>query len=197
MQHRGKAPKNLGGFRSNSPKWLEYTLRRNRCKRTYCVKADVENYEFDRPISFCLLDLALYRPTAAALDKIWQRLSPGGLAVVSNCKPGNCFDGAMQAYDEFTFKLGIRPRILHDRLGILHKTACILPSLPVLSFRAASQHPAAVKYPAVPGSTVKSMHRFSPGQRLTSILAAESQPLPSQSLSVGLKFRLNSTRRRS
>ena len=77
-------------------------MHRNHCKRTLCVKAKVENYEFRRPIAFCLIDVALYRPTVTALHKIWNCLSPGGLAVVSNCKLGNCFDGAMQAYDEFT-----------------------------------------------------------------------------------------------
>jgi SAM-dependent methyltransferase len=121
VKHRGKAPKNLGGFRSNSAKWLEYTLRRNRCKRAVCVQADVEEYQFQRPISFCLLDVALYQPTLTALEKIWQRLSPGALAVISNCKPGNCFDGAMQAYDEFTANHRIQPRILYDRLGLLQK----------------------------------------------------------------------------
>jgi hypothetical protein len=109
VKHRGKAPRNLGGFRSNSSKWLEYTFRRNHCKRTLCVKAEVENYEFRRPIAFCLIDVALYRPTVTALHKVWNCLSPGGLAVVSNCKPGNCFDGAMQAYDEFTAKHAIQP----------------------------------------------------------------------------------------
>ena len=121
VQHRGKAPKNLGGFRSNSTKWLEYTLRRNDCKRTICVKTDVERYDFQRPISFCLLDVALYRPTMAALEKIWEKLTPGALAVVANCKPGNCFDGAMQAYAEFTQKHQIQPRVLLDRLGLLPK----------------------------------------------------------------------------
>ena len=121
VKHRGKTPRNLGGFRSNKPKWLEYTLRRNHCKRTFCVKANVENYEFRQPIAFCLIDVALYRPTVTSLHKIWDCLSPGGVAVVSNCKPGNCFDGAMQAYDEFTGKYAIRPRILHDRLGLLEK----------------------------------------------------------------------------
>jgi hypothetical protein len=118
---RGKKPTELGGFRSNKVEWLEYTLRRNRCKRIYCIQADVEKYEFDRPISFCLLDVALYRPTAAALEKVWAKLSLGGLAVVSNCKPGNSFDGAMQAYSEFVERHQLQPRVVFDRLGLLQK----------------------------------------------------------------------------
>jgi hypothetical protein len=65
--------------------------------------------------------VALYRPTLAALEKIWDKLSPGGLAVVSYCKTGTSFDGAMQAYREFTNRRGIHPRILHDRLGLVQK----------------------------------------------------------------------------
>jgi hypothetical protein len=68
VQQRGKNPRHLGGFRSNRVKWLEDTLLRNYCKRTFCVKADVESYEFDRNIAFSLIDVALYRPTLAALE---------------------------------------------------------------------------------------------------------------------------------
>jgi hypothetical protein len=58
----------------------------------------------------------------AALEKIWDKPSPGGLAVVSHCQNGTSFDGAMQAHREFTDRHGIHPRILHDRLGLLQKT---------------------------------------------------------------------------
>jgi O-methyltransferase len=129
VQKRGKSPRQLGGFRSNRVKWLEYTLRRNRCKNTFCIKADVESYEFERATSFCLVDLALYRPTLAALEKIWDKLSPGGLAVICYCKTGTSFDGAMQAYREFTEAHGIQPRIFHDRLGLIQKPPSTANSL--------------------------------------------------------------------
>jgi O-methyltransferase len=118
---RGKQPRELGGFRSNSKKWLEYTLRRNRCQRTVCVKTNVEDYEFEGSISFCIVDVALYRPTLAALHKIWPKVSSGGLVVVSNCKNGNSFDGAMQGYSEFIEKHHIQPHIFFDRLGLIQK----------------------------------------------------------------------------
>jgi O-methyltransferase len=131
---RGKNPRELGGFRSNSKKWLEYTLRRNGCQRVYCVRADVEKYDFDRPISFCILDVALYRPTLAALEKTWPKLSPGGLIVVSNCKNGNSFDGAMQGYSEFVQKHGLQSHVVCDRLGLLQKvsagSSAVLGALP-------------------------------------------------------------------
>jgi hypothetical protein len=99
-----------------------------------CVKAEVENYEFRRPIAFCLIDVALYRPTVTALHKVWNCLSPGGLAVVSNCKPGNCFDGAMQAYDEFTRQARHPAPHPPRQPGPTRKTTGTRPSIPVLTF---------------------------------------------------------------
>jgi O-methyltransferase len=123
VTRRGKKPTELGGFRSNSLKWLEYTLKRNSCKRTYGIQADIETHEFNRPISFCLVDVALYRPTLATLRKAWPMISPGGLVVVGNCKPCNSFDGAMEAFAEFTETEKITPRYVLGRLGILQKAA--------------------------------------------------------------------------
>jgi hypothetical protein len=50
-------------------------------------------------------------------------LSPGGIIVIDDCKQGNQWDGAMQAYSEFTETEKIRPRFLLDKLGLLQKVA--------------------------------------------------------------------------
>jgi O-methyltransferase len=126
---RGKKPRELGGFRSNSLRWLEYTFKQNACKRAFCVRADVESFEFQRPISFCLVDVSLYRPTAAALRGAWPKITPGGALVVANCKPGNSFDGALEAYAEFTESQKIAPRYLLDRLGFLQKPLAAGPGV--------------------------------------------------------------------
>jgi O-methyltransferase len=118
---RGKHPRHLGGFRSNSVKWFKYTLKVNSCKRVHCVQADIQHYDFARPISFCMLDVKLYRPTRIALEKVWPVLSPGGMIVVGECKPGTSFDGAMQACEEFTKSQEIRPRYVLGNLGVLEK----------------------------------------------------------------------------
>jgi hypothetical protein len=123
ISQRGKKRSDFTAFRSNSLKWFEYTLKQNGCRRTFCVRADVQNFEFCRPISFCLLDVDLYRPTISALRRIWPMLSPGGIIVIDDCKQGNQWDGAMQAYSEFTETEKIRPRFLLDKLGLLQKVA--------------------------------------------------------------------------
>lgn len=123
ITQRGKKHSDFTAFRSNSLKWFEYTLKQNRCRRTFCVRTDVQNFEFCRPISFCLLDVDLYRPTISALRRIWPMLSPGGIIVIDDCKQGNQWDGAMQAYSEFTETEKIPPRFLLDKLGLLQKVA--------------------------------------------------------------------------
>ena len=121
IAERGKKRSDFSCFRSNSLKRFKYTLKQNSCRRTFCVQTDVQRYELRRQISFCLLDVDLYRPTICALQKIWPMLSPGGIIVVDDCKPDNQFDGAMQAYEEFTETQKIPPRFLLDKLGILQK----------------------------------------------------------------------------
>jgi len=121
IEKRGKKRSDFIGFRNNSLKWFEYTLKQNSCHRTFCVQSDVQRYEFRRPVSFCLLDVDLYQPTISALRKVWPMLSPGGMIVVDDCKPANQFDGAMQAYTDFTESQGLPSRHLLDKLGIVTK----------------------------------------------------------------------------
>ena len=73
-------------------------------------------------ISFALVDVDLYKPTAAALPKIWERLSPGGVIVVDDCRPGDYkYDGSLQAYLEFAQTIGEEPEYRAGRLGIINK----------------------------------------------------------------------------
>jgi O-methyltransferase len=121
IEKRGKKRADFIGFRNNNLKRFEYTLKQNSCRRTFCVQSDVQQYDFRRPISFCLLDVDLYQPTISALRNVWAMLSPGGMIVVDDCKPANQFDGALQAYAEFTESEGLPSRYTLDKLGILKK----------------------------------------------------------------------------
>jgi len=121
VSQRGKKGSDFTGFRVNQLKWFMYTLKQNRCDRVFCVRTDVQRYKFCRPISFCLLDVDLYRPTLYALKHIWPLLSPGGIIVVDDCRPANEFDGALQAYTEFTESQKIPARFVMDKLGLIQK----------------------------------------------------------------------------
>lgn len=121
VSERGKKWSDFSGFRVNRLKWFQYTMKRNGCENVRCVKTDVQNHQFIRPTSFCLVDVDLYRPTLYALQSIWPLLSPGGIIVVDDCRPANQFDGALQAYTEFTQSRAIPQRFQFDKLGILQK----------------------------------------------------------------------------
>ena len=73
------------------------------------------------PIAFCLIDLDLYRPIKNALPTIFKNVSKGGVIVVDDCKEGGVWDGALQAYIEFCDEIGIEPKIVYSKLGIIVK----------------------------------------------------------------------------
>src|SRR6266481_921767 len=119
---RGKGGHDYSGFRLNSLKWFKYTLALNGCTNVHPVQADANDYQFTAPVSLCILDVDLYRPTLHALENLWPHLSPGGMVVVDDCLPNNKFDGAYQAYLEFTTTYRIEPNIVLDKLGIIRRS---------------------------------------------------------------------------
>ncbi len=121
-EHRGKGGQDYSGFRLNSLKWFQYTLELNGCANVYPVQADANDYQFTAPVSLCILDVDLYHPTLRALENLWPNLSPGGIAVVDDCIPNNKFDGAHQAYTEFTASHGLEHNIILDKLGIIRRS---------------------------------------------------------------------------
>jgi len=127
IHDRGKKRSDFTGFRCNRLKWFEYTLKQNGCKHVFCIQTDVKKYQFRRPVSFCLLDVDLYAPTLYALQSLWPLLSPGGIIVVDDCRSSNQFDGALQAYCEFTGSLRMPQEFLLDKLGLIRKEATLSP----------------------------------------------------------------------
>lgn len=124
VSSRGKIRTDFtGGFRSNSRKKMEVTLRYNGITRVQIHQGDVAGFDFTSlaAVSFCLLDVDLYAPTAFALKKLYERLSPGGIIVVDDCKNEDRYDGAYQAYSEFMQNIKFKPEIVTDKLGIIRK----------------------------------------------------------------------------
>lgn len=119
---RGKNHRHLTGFRANSLKRFQYMLKRNGCEQVKCIQADVKKCDFSAPVSFCLLDVDLYLPTLHALKALWPLLSPGGMIIVDDCLPNDTFDGALQAYTEFTRDKGMSPRFMLGKLGVISRT---------------------------------------------------------------------------
>lgn len=112
-------------FTVNSRKWFDWTMTRNGITRVRSILADANTFDFSRigPISFCLLDVDLYRPIRKCLPAIYDVLSPGGILVVDDCDASNSqWDGAEQAYREFVSAQKITAEIRHGKFGIINKS---------------------------------------------------------------------------
>jgi len=113
----------LDKFTVNSQRWFDRTMTLNGITRVTSHAAAVQDFAFPAGARFCyvLLDVDLYRPTKAALEKLWPQLSPGGVIVVDDCHAGHVYDGSRQALEEFCAAQGLRFEVVETKLGVLRK----------------------------------------------------------------------------
>jgi O-methyltransferase len=100
---------------------FQRTLANNGITSVIAIKSDVAAWQPDLPsgVSFCLIDVDLYRPVLAALQKVVPLVQSGGLVVVDDCNDHRLWDGALQAYNEFTAAQGLPQTIIGGRLGLI------------------------------------------------------------------------------
>ena len=110
-------------FRVNDKKWFDHTMEMNVISRVESWKGDVRNFDFDEieSVAFCLLDVDLYEPTRDTLPRVYERLAPGGIIVVDDCKDDCKWAGAFHAYQEFISRYDLENCILCDKLGLIKK----------------------------------------------------------------------------
>lgn len=117
---RGKRERELSPwFRAGKKELFEKTMKLNSICRVQAVQADINEWDLGalRDISFCFIDVDLYRPVRSALTKVHGRMAPGGIIAVHDCGPkGAIFDGARDAYEEFTREHGY-PEATAFRIG--------------------------------------------------------------------------------
>lgn len=108
-------------FAEYSEKQFLRTLRSNAVHRPEVVKVDVHEFDFSSlsDISFCLVDVDLYRPVRHALEQVVPRLAKGGLVVVDDCTPDGVYKGAREAYLEFTRDHGLPADIRNGSMGVI------------------------------------------------------------------------------
>ncbi len=96
-------------------------MANNNITRDIPIQADIKTYDMEplSPISFCLIDVDLYLPVKAALEKVVRLMHPGGIVVVDDCQEHPLWDGALQAYQEFTSEHGIDPKIVEGQFGLV------------------------------------------------------------------------------
>ena len=114
-----------GFFAVNDRRWFDYAMRGDGVTRVRSVAADVGAFDFARvaPIAFCLVDVVFYQPVKLALPRIWEALSPGGIAVVDDFHEDDsgAFSGAGQAYREFVEDRDMAPQRVDREYGLLVK----------------------------------------------------------------------------
>lgn len=123
---RGKKSRNyfMTGFEVNAKKYYDWVIRHNKLKQVHAIQADASTIDYAAlaPISFALLDVDLYKPTATILPLIYQNLIPGGVIIVDDCDPSkDRWDGAYHAYIEFIEENGLDNNIIHNKLGVIEK----------------------------------------------------------------------------
>ncbi|HVZ66303.1 MAG TPA: TylF/MycF/NovP-related O-methyltransferase [Lacunisphaera sp.] len=113
----------LAKFTINSRRWFDRTMLANGITRVTSEAAAVQDFEFPAEVTYCfaLIDVDLYLPTKAALEKLWPRLSAGGVIVIDDCHPGHVYDGSRQALEEFCAANGLRFEVVETKLAVLRK----------------------------------------------------------------------------
>ena len=103
VSHRGKTQSDIDKFKYRSPRRFEKHLRRLGYDNFEVIAENCEEVDWESPgpITVALLDVDLYQPTKRTLERIWPHIVPGGACLVDDCKEGNPWDGALQAYSEF------------------------------------------------------------------------------------------------
>jgi hypothetical protein len=151
VTHRGKNRRAYGGFAYNDEKVFRRNMARLGFDRVEVLKLDVNflKQEDLGTVSVAILDVDLYRPTLRALEVTYEVLEVGGYIFVDDVSEGTAYDGAGQAYLEFTERMGLRRTQIGGKCGMIHKE--VLPTEPAISGLGAGPRPLSFPEPPDPG----------------------------------------------
>ena len=125
VTRRAKRRRDLDVFRYGNRAIFERSLRSQGYEQVRVIEADASTLDFGTfaPIGVVLLDIDLYQPTIACLDRIEPHLAPEAFVLVDDCRPGLAWDGSLQAYHEFMAARGVGPRIVGGKGGVFERRA--------------------------------------------------------------------------
>lgn len=124
-EHRDKNVDDYFSYSVNDVRWFQAMLEANGVQRARAIKADANTFDFSQftKISFCLVDVDLYRPVKSSLEAVYDLVSPGGIIVVDDCKPNSKYDGALEAYREFIGARSLDEELRFGKFGLIRKAA--------------------------------------------------------------------------
>ena len=122
VERRGKSLADLKGFNYNDFE----VWKRNFAQFPFvkAMKADCSAFDYARaaPVKLAFLDVDLYMPTRKTLPKLYEAMVVGGAILVDDVADNMRYDGAYQAYMEFCAHLGVAPRVIGNKCGVIYKT---------------------------------------------------------------------------
>jgi hypothetical protein len=123
VRSRGKSRRELHRFGYVDRSIYERTLRSRGYSSFRTIQGDAASVDYAAlsPLGVVLLDIDLYQPTLDTLLAIEPHLAPTSFVVVDDCRPGCAWDGALQAYVEFTEMRGVPMRLLAGKGGVLER----------------------------------------------------------------------------
>jgi O-methyltransferase len=120
-QERGRRYYYDAAFNGNSKAWFDRTMLRNNATRVTSFRADAATFDYKKlaPYRFVLIDVDLHRPVLAALEAVYDLVSPGGTIIVDDCQQGGEWGGAYEAFIGFTKAHDLDATITHGKLGVI------------------------------------------------------------------------------
>lgn len=79
------------------------------------------DYNSIAPLKLCFLDVDLYLPTQKTLPKLYAATVSGGAILVDDVMDNHVYDGAYHAYMEFCQELGVEPKTIGNKCGVIYK----------------------------------------------------------------------------
>lgn len=85
------------------------------------MQGDIGTFDFSQvaPVAIFVLDVDLYVPTKAALANVMPHMAKGGAVYLDDIRDQNIWDGAYQAFVEFTKETGVRHEFVGNESGII------------------------------------------------------------------------------
>ena len=119
IEKRGKTHNELMGFSYN-----DFNVwKKNFSSFDFVIPIQKDASEFDfsniKDIDFIFLDVDLYKPTLSVLDNVLPYMSKKAVIMVDNVENNNAWDGAFQAFMEFTTKNKLTYKMIGSKCGVI------------------------------------------------------------------------------